>query len=195
MNKMTQYFTPRTLAILAFMVLVALIRVLSAINGELSPLSNFTPLGAMALFGGAYFSRPRAMAFPLLTLWMSDIILNRMVFYGEWRLFYDGFYWTYGAFVLMVVIGQFMMNKKTVGRLVLSTLVVVFIHWIVTDTGVWLVRETYPITLQGYWMCLLAAIPYELNFMVGTLVYGAILFGSFEWMQYRFPIFKISATV
>ena len=192
---MTQYFTPRTLAILAFMVLVALIRVLSAINGELSPLSNFTPLGAMALFGGAYFSRPRAMAFPLLTLWMSDIILNRMVFYGEWRLFYDGFYWTYGAFVLMVVIGQFMMNKKTVGRLVLSTLVVVFIHWIVTDTGVWLVRETYPITLQGYWMCLLAAIPYELNFMVGTLVYGAILFGSFEWMQYRFPIFKISATV
>jgi hypothetical protein len=195
MNNLLKQFTPRTIAILTFMGVVALVRVMAAINGELSPISNFTPLGAMALFGGAYFTRGRAMAFPLLTLWISDIILNRFTFYGNWRLFYEGFYWTYGAFVLMVLIGQYLMHKKTMGRFVLSSLTIVFIHWIVTDIGVWLAGYTYPPTIQGLWMCLLAAIPYELNFLAGTLVYGTLMFGTFEWMQFRFPAIKNSTAL
>ena len=156
-------------------------------SGEISAMSNFTPLGAMALFGGAYFSRAKGFAFPLVTLWLSDIFLNRLVFYGEWVLFYEDFAWTYGAFALMVLVGRWVKPNQAIGRFIGSSLLIVLIHWIVTDIGVWLGSTTYPQTIEGLWACLLAAIPYERNLLVGTLLYGSILFSVFEWLKYKLP--------
>jgi len=36
-----------------------------------------------------------------------------------------------------------------VGRFVGSSVMIVFIHWIVTDIGVWLSGILYPMTLEG----------------------------------------------
>jgi len=175
-----------------FILSVAMLRVwLSGSDSEtISPFSNFTPIGAMALFGGAYFSRARAFIFPLLTLWLSDILLNRFVFYGEWRFFYEGFYWTYGAFALMVLTGEVLLKKVNVKNVLVSSLIVVFIHWIVTDLGVWLEGTMYPKTLYGYWLCLVAAIPFERNFLIGTLLYSGIMFGAVEWLKTRYATLR-----
>lgn len=180
-------FDYKDTAILLFIIVTAIWRVFISTSGEISAMSNFTPLGAMALFGGAYFGRMKGFAFPLLTLWLSDIFLNRFVFYGEWVLFYDDFAWTYGAFALMVLVGKWMKTNESVGRFIGSSLVIVLIHWIVTDIGVWLGSTIYPQTIEGLWACLLAAIPYERNLLVGTLVYGSIMFGAFEWLKYKLP--------
>ncbi len=101
-------FNPRMLVLLAFMLLAAVVRIVLTIgSSKCRPMATFTPLGAMALFGGAYFSKSyKAYLFPVLTFWMSDIILNRLVYYGEWRFFYEGFYWTYGSFALIAFAGQ-----------------------------------------------------------------------------------------
>ena len=42
---------------------------------------NFTPVGAMGLFGAAYFSR-KYLAFlvPFVAMWVSDLILNNAVY-------------------------------------------------------------------------------------------------------------------
>ena len=182
----------KDIIILAFIVLTAVWRVTISLTGEISAISNFSPLGAMALFGGVYFSRAKGFAFPLLTLWISDIFMNRFVFYGEWKLFYEGFYWTYGAFALMVLVGKWMQSNKSVGRFIGSSLLIVLIHWIVTDIGVWLGNSTYPQTIEGFWMCLLAAIPFERNLLVGTIVYGSVPFGVFEWLKYKWPALQTS---
>ena len=40
-------------------------------------LSNFTPVGAIALFGGAYFTdKWKAYLVPLVTLFLSDMVLD-----------------------------------------------------------------------------------------------------------------------
>lgn len=181
-------------AILLFILVTAAWRVLVSTNVEFSAsaISTFTPLGAMALFGGAYLGRTKGFAFPLLTLWLSDIVLNKLVFYGEWRFFYEDFAWTYGAFALMVIVGRWMKTNKSVTRFLGSSLVIVFIHWIVTDIGVWLGSATYPQTMAGLWACLVAAIPYEQNFLTGTLIYGTILFGAFEWIKHKVPALQTS---
>jgi len=182
---------PRTLTLLAFMLFVAASRILFSCTSEMAPFSNFTPIGAMALFGGAYFSRYKSFAFPLLTLCLSDIVLN-FVLYHEWRLLYEGFYWTYGAFALMTVVGKLMQPNKSVQNFVLSTLTIVMIHWIVTDMGVWLEDNLYPPTIKGLWTCLAAAIPFEINFLAGTVIYGAILFGNFEWLKKYFKSLNVN---
>jgi hypothetical protein len=49
-------------------------------------LSNFNPVGAIALFGGAYFTdKWKAYLVPLLALFVSDLFLNHF-YSGKWEL-------------------------------------------------------------------------------------------------------------
>jgi hypothetical protein len=187
-------FNPRTIVLLAFMVAVALIRVLFSLNTAITPIATFTPIGAMALFGGAYFNKNiKAYLFPVITLWLGDIMLNRVSYYHEWRFFYEDFYWTYGAFALMVFVGQRMIKKVTVKNVVLTSLVATLIHWIGTSPGCFTIANSiYPKTWAGYWTSLIAAIPYERNFLIGTLAYSGILFGLFELLQKRYSGLRMS---
>ncbi|MFT3825751.1 MAG: hypothetical protein QM731_17655 [Chitinophagaceae bacterium] len=181
-------FNPRTIILFVIMVVVAAVRVLLSWYPNISPMSNFTPLAAMALFGGAYFSKgSKAYLFPIITLWLGDILLNRFIFYHEWRLLYDGWYWTYGSFALMTLTGRLMIKKATVANVGLSAIVATFIHWIGTSPACLLIEGSmYPRTFSGWITSLVAAIPYEWNMLLSTLIFCGILFGGFELLQRRY---------
>jgi hypothetical protein len=182
-----QKFNPGTLVIGGMLLLVAMVRIFMALPGTISPFANFSPVGAMALFGGACFSdRVKAFAWPLMTLWLSDVVLNRIVFYGQWRLFYEGFYWTYGTFAVIVLMGRYLIRDVTIPRFILISILAVCIHWIMTDFGVWLLGSVYPKTAAGFMACLVTAIPYERNLLIGNLVYGTALFGAYWRVPGRF---------
>jgi hypothetical protein len=185
-------FNPRGLVLFAFILAIALLRVILNFSDTVSALANFSPVGAMALFGGAYFSnRWKGILFPVLTLFVSDFILHQTVFrqYGNGFL-YSGWYLVYGAFALMAIAGHLIMKHVTVNRFVISTLVCVFIHWIITDLGVWYRSSLYTQNFTGYLHCLVVAIPFELKFLASTVIYGAIMFGAFEWLQNRYTSLK-----
>src|SRR5215831_759303 len=144
-------FNPGTLVLLTFIFFTAALRVIFNLNYEISPIANFSPLGAMALFGGAYFNKKwKAFAFPLLMLFVSDFVLHQTVFkkYGNGFL-YGSWYWVYGAFGLMVLCGRWLLAKITVTSFMISVVTCVFIHWIVTDLGVWIGSKTYSQDING----------------------------------------------
>ncbi len=183
-------FNPRTAVLLLIIAVIALLRVAGSYSRELSPLINFTPVGAMALFGGAYFNgNLKPFAFPLLTLFIGDVFLSFTVF-SEFRsgLLYTGWAWTYIAFALMTLAGKVVVKDVNVKTVLTATLVCVLIHWVVSDIGAWLMPGSlYPKTASGYIACLVAAIPYETRFLAGTLLYSGIMFATFEWLQQRYP--------
>jgi len=183
-------FNPRTGVLLIFISIIATVRVIFNFNHDISPLANFSPIGAMALFGGAYFNRNwKAFAFPISILFISDFILHQTVFKAYSNGFlYSGWYWVYGAFMVMTITGRWIMKTIIVNRFLISTLVCVFIHWVVTDLGVWIGSKTYTQDFSGFMACLINAIPFEWRFLIGTLVYGFILFGLFEWMKRKYPV-------
>jgi hypothetical protein len=191
MRKLFKFGHIEAIALL-FIAAVATWRVFTISGADNMAMANFTPVGAMALFGGAYFDRSKAIIFPLLTLWLSDIMLSRFVYSGEWIFFYDGFLWVYGAFALMVLAARWLQPDRNGTRFAGSSLVIVFIHWIVTDIGVWLSGTLYPTTLEGLWLCLLAAIPFELNLLAGTLLYGGLMFWLFEYSKMKIPALQDS---
>ena len=185
-------FDLRAALLLVFITTIAAVRVIINFDTQISPLANFSPVGAMALFGGAYFNKQwKAFSFPLLMLFLSDLVLQQTVFkaYGN-GILYGGWYWVYGAFALMTLAARWLLKRITIKSFILSVLVCVFIHWTVTDIGVWYGSKIFSQNLQGYIDCLVVAIPYELRFLTGTIVYGTILFGIFEWMQQRYSILK-----
>src|ERR1700759_5320752 len=67
-------------------------------------LSNFTPVGAIALFGGAYFTdKWKAYLVPLLTLFVSDILLNRL-YSGNWVIMDASSIMVYICFAVIVFV-------------------------------------------------------------------------------------------
>ena len=50
----------------------------------------------------------------------------------------------------------------------------------------------YTKNVAGFWGCLAAAVPFERDFLGGTLLYSAIMFGSFEWMKSKYPVLRIA---
>ncbi|HET7818102.1 MAG TPA: DUF6580 family putative transport protein [Bacteroidia bacterium] len=183
MNKIL--INPRT-NILAIIILSAGIWRL-CITSSHSSLTNFTPIGAMALFGGCYFAdKWKAFVLPLLTLWLSDLLLSYFVYFHEWKWFYSGFYITYGAFMLIVLMGRFI-KKVNVRNILVASILAALTHWLITDFGVWMDGRLYPKNMEGLITCYVAALPYVENMMIGNLVFGAIMFGSFELAQKKYP--------
>ncbi len=172
---------------------VTAFRLLVTFNSDALQFANFSSIGAVALFGGAYFKdHAKAFAFPLLSLFLSDFILATTIFskYSNGFL-YEGWYWVYGAFALMVLVGRLLLKKVNVISLLASTVTIIFIHWIVTDFGIWFKNPAFPQDLAGFWLVLARAIPFEIRFLDGTLIYGAILFGGFEILKAKYPVLKL----
>ena len=88
---------------------------LAALTRLLPHPPNFTPIGSMALFGAAYFSR-KYLAFlvPILAFWVSDLVLNNVVYaayFESFSWFSPALLWSCAAMVLIVVIGRHFLKK------------------------------------------------------------------------------------
>jgi hypothetical protein len=170
---------------------------LAAMSRLLPHPPNFAPIGGMALFGAAYYSR-RYWAFiiPIASMWISDLVLNNIVY----SKYFDGFVWFYGgstltyiAFAMITLFGFFTLKHVRPINLVLSALGASVIFFIVSNFGAWLSMEMYPKTFDGLLSCYVAGIPFFRNTITGDLVYTAILFGVFEFSMKHFP--KLQKTV
>ncbi len=187
---------PRTTVLLLMILLAAAFRLVQS-NPVFSILSNVTPIGAIALFGGCYFAdRWKAFMIPLFVLWLSDVFLNRIYYFDHWVFYYSGFYWVYGSFALMVVIGHFI-KKVSFVTVALGGIGAALAHWVVSDLGVWMGGTDFttglPFTkdFSGLMKCLYLALPFLRNMMIGNLVFCGVLFGGFELMQRRYPSLKL----
>lgn len=190
---MKQQFNPRYAVLLLFILLAALLRI--ANSAQWSPLVNFTPIGAMALFGGSYIrNRWKAFGLPLLTLFLSDLVINLVLYKGQFGVMYNGWYWIYGIFALIVWYGQVLLCRVTIKNIIVAALVSSLSYWLLADSSVWLtggtdLRTNLPLSrdVAGWVQCITQGIPYMRNFLAAILAYSTLLFGGFEWLQTRYP--------
>ena len=178
-------------------VAIATLVLIAALSRLLPHPPNVTAVGAMALFGGAYLTnRFFAVLLPLISLFLSDLILNNVVYAafnnGQFVWFYDGAIWIYSAVALTVLIG-FSLSKNVNSKAVLmASLVCSTLFFLLTNFGVWQSGTMYPKTMLGFTTCYTAAFPYFLNSLIGDLAFAAVLFGGFEWAQKRFNALKMA---
>lgn len=174
--------TTRNIVLILMIVVAAAFRLLAF---EYKELSNFNPVGAVAIFGGAYFtSKWKGYLAVLFTLFATDIILGYLYF-SKLTLWYSGAEWTYLAFALIVLVGS-LVKKVNVLNVALASVASVLIHWLLTD----LPGTLYPHTLAGYGTSLVNAIPFEYNMIYGNLVFGILMFGGFELAKTKYTFLR-----
>src|SRR3982750_318770 len=112
---------------------------------------NFSPIGAMALFSGAYLGR-RSLAFaaPLGALLLSDAILG----------FYSGMWVTYVAVSLIVLVGWLILPRISALRVGVAAVACSMLFFLVSNFGVWALSGMYPLSPAGLAACYAAAIPF-----------------------------------
>jgi hypothetical protein len=131
---------------------------------------NFTPIGAMALFSGALVrNRSLAFFFPLLALFVGDIFIG----------FHKLMPVVYASFLLSVLIGRWLQNRRTPARIALATLLGAIQFFLVTNFAVWQFLGSYSHTPSGLLSCYVAGIPFFWNTLAGDAVYAVLFFGGF----------------
>ncbi|MGM0506394.1 MAG: DUF6580 family putative transport protein [Bacteroidota bacterium] len=150
---------------------------------------NFTPLGAIALFGAAYFNKWHwAIAIPLVAMWLSDLVINNLLFarfFDGFTLFHSGVFWIYGSLVLIALMGRKTLNSVTPLRVAGSAFGASIIFFLFSNFGVWASGTMYPLSLEGLIACYTAAVPFFHYTLAGDLLYSTALFGGFEYIQSR----------
>lgn len=171
--------------------IIALLIVLAASSRFLLlPIPNVSPIGAMGLFGAAYFAKKYwAFIIPIAALWMSDLFLNNVVYAQYYESFqWIGNVWVYLGFIAIVLLGMGMLKKISAGRLFGASLLASTLFFLLTNFGAWLMPHgLYPYNFSGLMACYAAGIPYFWNTLAGDLFFVSVLFGSFELLKYRFP--------
>jgi len=124
---------------------------------------NFSPVTAIALFGGLNFSEKRiAFSIPLIILFLSDLILGISVI----NLF------VYTGFSIIVFLGTKIKSIKF-GNIILSS----FIFFLISNFGVWIIG--YPKNIEGLILCYTMAIPFFGYSIAGDLFFGYLFKFSF----------------
>jgi hypothetical protein len=139
---------------------------------------NFTAVGAIALFGGAYFSEKKfAFIIPLAAMLLSDLIIG----------FHNGMLSVYLSFALIVGIGILLSQKIKLKNVVAASLLSSVIFFILTNFQMWIQSPLYAKNISGLIACYVAAIPFFHHTVLGDLFFVGILFGLFAILYAKFP--------
>lgn len=144
---------------------------------------GFAPHLAMALFGGAVIKDKKwAFALPLFSLFLSDLLYQVLYINGltDIKGFYSGQWENYLWFAGITCLG-FLMKNIRVGNVISFSFLAPTLYFLVSNFSVWaggggLQR---PKTFAGLMQCYTDGLPFYRGGLMATLVFSAILFGSY----------------
>ncbi len=149
---------------------------------------NFTPIAAMALFGGTYLGKKYlSFLIPLAALFISDLFLGLHA--NMWAV--------YLAFSFTVAIGFYLRKNLTAANVAVASISSSILFFIVTNFAAWLASPIYPANFAGLMESYVAGlvffndgsygISFFLNEVLGGLFYSGILFGAYYFAGKRIP--------
>ena len=153
---------------------------------------NFSPVEAMALFGGAYFARRGlAVLVPLAALFVSDLVLGLMMGGEYFRYFVSaGFLLVYATIAVLALMGMGLRGRVSAARVAGFGIAGSLLFFMVTNFGSWLGSAMYPQTAAGLAAAYAAGLPFLGNGLLGTLFYSLVLFGGYELLKQRVPALR-----
>jgi hypothetical protein len=142
--------------------------------------ANVSPIMAIAIFSGAYFSEKRfALLIPISAMLISDAFLG----------YYIISIFVYLAFVFGIFIGYLIKTKVKIQNVFIASLSGSVIFFIITNFGSWLTDPMYqPLTLDSLIRCYYLAIPFFRNTLLGDLAYITAIFGSYALAGRYLPV-------
>lgn len=126
----------------------------------------------------------------LITMAVSDWLLHLFYGYpafGSWSLF------TYTGFAATTIASS-LLKMQRVSSLFLFAILSESGFWLWTNFGVWYfghLTTIYPKNLSGFIACYVAALPFLRNALIGSVIWLAIIFGSYRFVAARLKLQEV----
>lgn len=169
---------------------VCILIVLAAFSRLIPHMPNFSPLGAIALFGAACFRKIiPAILIPITATWLSDLVINNVqyaAYYPTFTWITPWFYWTYTAYALIAVTGLFLFRKINLTRIITGALLSSAIFFLLTNLAC-LPSSNSPFlfNIDAILSAYQSGLPYLKGTLAGDLFYTVALFGIREFILSR----------
>jgi hypothetical protein len=151
-------------------------------------LPNVSPLYGALLFGGAHLRSRDTFRYPLVLIAVTDVLL----YHGVYRMRMGWAQaWVWLGFAAFLALGRWVRRAPSgvVGalgaRIAAASLAGSTAFWILSNFGVWLSGERYPLTPEGLLACYVAALPFFRRALLSTLLGSAVLFGAHGILRRR----------
>jgi hypothetical protein len=143
---------------------------------------NFTPIAAIALFGGTFLKRKDlAFAVPVAAMLLSDLIIG----------FHHTMLPVYLSFIAIVAIGLVLRSRLTVINTFSATVAASVLFYLVTNFASWTSGlMPYPMNIGGLMQAYIAGLPFFFNGLLGDMFYTSVLFGVAYLVTNHQPIFS-----
>ena len=164
--------TPRFLVIISVIFAAAFLRLLPH-------WPNFTPISAIALFGGTYIGRKHlALIIPLAAMLLSDLLLG----------LHQTMLAVYISFAFIVGIGFMLRKRVSVFTVVSASIVSSLVFFLVTNFAAWQSgMMPYAMNFNGLIEAYAAGLPFLSNGILGDLFYNTVFFGGFYFIAQKNP--------
>ena len=151
---------------------------------------NFTPIGALGLFGGARLRSGWAYVLPLSVMAGSDLLLYALRGDKPFNLA------VYACFALTVLWGRLFLRNGGAVRIAGLSVLIGVQFFLVTNFAAWwtlsapftgtdgmVMAPLYARTFAGLIACYIAALPFAGNQILGDLFYTGLLFGLYAVLR------------
>ena len=106
-------------------ILVLVLIILTAALSRLIPhMHNFSPIGAICLFGAAFFkSKWKSFVVPLLATWISDLYINNVIYakyFTSFTWFHSGALWSFSSYIVIILFGSYQEGQSLLMVLITS---------------------------------------------------------------------------
>ena len=170
----SKFVTPKLMIVSGIIIFAALMRLVPHYP-------NFTPVAALALFGGAHLGK-RWLAFviPLAAMFLSDLFLG----------FHNFMIPVYVSFLLVVLLGTLLRNNIKIVTVAGGAIAGSILFFLITNFAVWAGSPFYPQTFAGLMQSYTMAIPFFHSSLLGDLFFSGVFFGGFYLVQNYYPSLK-----
>lgn len=167
-----KFFTSRMVFVISAIIFAVIMRLIPH-------WPNFTPVAAIAIFGGAFINR-KALAFvlPVIAMLVSDLIIG----------FHTTMIAVYAGMIAAVAIGMTLRNRMKAGSILFASLTSSVVFFIITNFAAWATGlMPYSRDISGLLQAYIAGLPFFNTSILGDLFYTTVLFGSFFLVSKRVP--------
>lgn len=193
-DSQSHLLTPRNLVLCGMIAFAVIYRLAVHFSAGALPW-NFTPVEAMALFGGAYFADRRlGVVVPLMAMIAADCVIA-FTLPATWvRDWLGTLPFVYGCIALTAVGGFALRKKISAPKVLFGALTSAVLFFLVTNFATWLTARpgagaACTSTLAA---CYVAGIPFFKGTLYGTLFWSALLFGGFALLSRRYTALRLT---
>lgn len=156
---------------------------------------NFTPVEAMALFGGAYFADRRlGIAVPLIAMLVADCVIAFTLPAAWVRDWLGTLPFVYFCIAMTAVGGFALRGKVSAPKVAIGAFASAVLFFAVTNFATWLTArpDAGAACTGSLTACYVAAIPFFRGTLAGTVLWSALLFGGFALLSRRWMVLRLT---